>query len=209
LHTRVTALVFIASWANTIFRLFQRLGITGIFLLSAVDSSILVLPFGMDFLLVGLIAKSTGRWSILYIVAAVTGSMVGVFIDDILSRKAGEEGLKRFASREQTKRLKPFIRRRAGWALFIGSIVPPPFPFTLVVLIASALQYARPKLLLIVFGGRTLRFTVLAVLALHFGSELLSYANSSFIEYSIYVIIVLAVTGSTIAIVRFIRGSAR
>jgi len=91
----------------------------------------------MDFLLVGLIAHSTGRWWILYIVAAVTGSMVGVFTDDILSRKAGEEGLKRFASREQTKRLKPFVRTRAGWALFIGSIVPPPFPFTLVVLIAT------------------------------------------------------------------------
>jgi membrane protein YqaA with SNARE-associated domain len=209
LANSVTMLAFIVSWANTIFRLFQRLGITGIFLLSAVDSSILILPFGMDFLLVGLIVNSTGEWSILYIVAAAIGSMVGVITDDLLSRKASEKGLERFASREQIKHLKPFVRKRAGWALFIASIVPPPFPFTIVVLIASALQYARRKLFLIVLGGRTLRFTVLAVLALHFGSRLLTYANSRVIEYSVYGIIVISVAGSTIEVIRFIRGSAK
>jgi len=208
LHTQVTTLVFIASWANTIFRLWRRLGVVGIFVLSAVDSSILVLPFGMDFLLVGLIANGTGQWWILYVVAAVMGSMLGVISDDFLSRKAGEEGLQRFASSDQIKRLKPFVRRRAGWALFIASILPPPFPFTVVVLMASALQYARPRLLLIVLGGRALRFIVLAVLTLHFGAKLLTYANSRVIEYSVYGIIVFSVIGSTIAIIRFIRGGA-
>src|ERR1043165_10286252 len=96
-------------------RFFLRLGIFGLFLLSALDSSFLVLPFGNDLLLIALVSsgKSSLKW-IAYVLVSALGSLVGVFVVDVLMRKAGEKGLEHFVSEREIEKLKKKIENKNG-----------------------------------------------------------------------------------------------
>ena len=56
------------------------------------------------------------------------------------------------------------MKEKAGWALTLGSLMPPPFPFTLFVAAAGALRVPLKKVLPFVAVGRLLRFTIEGVL---------------------------------------------
>jgi len=175
--------------------------------LSALDSSILVLPFGNDLLLIALLtAKKPGPIWILYVALCALGSMIGTFIDDLMTRKAGEKGLRRFVSPRQINLLKAKIERHVGWVVFAATLLPPPFPYTPVIMTAAALQCSRKKLLLVAFGGRLLRFSLVALLALYFGKKLLVFArHSTVLESIVFVIIGIAVVGTTLTLIKWFR----
>ena len=110
-HPRV--LLLIAS--GSVLRFFARLGVFGLFLLSALDSSFLVLPFGNDLLLIALVSSHRqGLTWIVYVIASAIGSVVGVAVIDVLMRKAGEKGLERFVSEKRVEQLKAKIENKAG-----------------------------------------------------------------------------------------------
>jgi len=173
------------------------------------DTSVLVLPFGNDLILIALVTSNrSGPTWLLYVVACAVGSVLGAFIDDLLVRKAGEKGLQKFVSPGRIGQLKAQIEKRAGWMVFISSLLPPPFPFTAVIMTTAALQHPRRKLLLIVLAGRLVRFTLLGLLALYFGRQLLVYARRSLVfEYVTYTIIGMAVIGTTLMIIKWVRES--
>ena len=206
LPTHLPEFVLLVSWAEHLFQFFRRLGPLGIFVFSALDSSFFFLAVGNDLLLIALIANPNRaqNW-LVYVGVMVLGSIAGVLSDDLISRKAGEEGLERFASAAQVKKLKPIVKHSAGWTLLIASMLPPPFPFTIVVAIAAALQYARYKLLSIVFAGRLLRFLIIGALALEFGPKLAVYADSRILHWLVYAIVVASLVGSAFAVIRFYR----
>ena len=62
------------------------------------------------------------------------------------------------------------VKKRAGWTLFVASLLPPPFPFTAFVAAAAAFRYPRNKLLSFVGGARFIRFCEIeGALAVHYG----------------------------------------
>lgn len=187
-------------------RFFLRLGIFGLFLLSALDSSFLVLPFGNDLLLIALVSRARGSliW-IPYVLVSAVGSIVGVFVIDVIMRKAGEKGLEHFVSRRKIDKLRQKIENKAGISVFIATLLPPPFPFTPVVMTASALQTPRSKLFGGVFVGRLLRCTIEAVLALYFGRKLIAYIRSDVVTYVVYGLIGVAVVLSTLSLLTWLR----
>lgn len=180
----------------------------GLFLMSALDSSFLVLPFGNDLLLIALVSsnRSSLIW-ILYVVVSAIGSVVGVLIVDLLMRKMGEKGLERFVSERQVEKLKQKLENKAGITVFIATLIPPPFPFTPAVMTASALQSPRGTLLAAVFLGRLLRFGAEAVLALYFGRQVLRFMNSDVVTYIVYALVGIAVVLSTLSILRWLKRS--
>jgi len=194
----------LAGSSLSIFRFFRRLGVFGIFLFSVLDSSFLVLPFGNDLLLIGLTSADRGGigW-IGYVIAASVGSVIGVLLVDVLMRKTGEKGLQRFVSNKTADQLKAKIQKRAGVTVFITSLLPPPFPFTPVMMTASALQYPRLKLLGSVLAGRLVRYTIEAILALYFGRKLIRYINSDKFAYFVYVLMGLALVASIVSILKW------
>lgn len=199
------ALVLGASWAYSVFQFLRGLGPIGLLLLGILDSSFLFLPFGNDFLLIALVSSNRQGWSwVGYVLVSAVGSVIGVFIIDTLIRKAGEEGLKKFLKPNQIEKLKSKIEKNAGWALFTATVIPPPFPFTPVVMAASALQCSRRLLLSTVFFGRLVRFSIEAVLALYFGRQVLRFLESSVIDYVVYAFIAIAVVGSTLSIMKWL-----
>jgi membrane protein YqaA with SNARE-associated domain len=185
---------------------FRRLGMPGLFLMSALDSSFLVLPFGNDLLLIALISSErTGLTWIAYILVSTLGSVLGVFVIDLLMRKMGEKGLQRFVSHDKVERLKAKIENKAGITVFLATMIPPPFPFTPVIMTASAFQTPRTKLLGAVFIGRLIRFTIEAILALYFGRKLIAYINSDVVEYVVYGLIAIAIFASGASLIRWLR----
>lgn len=174
--------------------------------LSALDSSILFLPFGNDLLLIALLtAKKPGLIWVVYVLVCAVGSVMGTLVDDLLTRKAGEKGLQRFVSSKQVKRLKARIEKHAGWVVFLATLLPPPFPYTPVIMTAAALQYSRRSLLLVAFFGRALRYSIVAVLALYFGKRLLVYARSPIFEYAVLALVAIAAVGTTLTLIKWLK----
>lgn len=187
-------------------RFFLRLGIFGLFLLSVLDSSFLVLPFGNDLLLIALVSRDRSSliW-IAYVLVSAIGSIVGVFVIDVIMRKTGEKGLEHFLSQRKIEKFKAKIENKAGISVFVATVLPPPFPFTPVVMTASALQVPRGKLIGAVFAGRLVRCTTEAVLALYFGRKLIAYINSDVVTYAVYGLIAVAVVLSTLSLLTWLR----
>jgi membrane protein YqaA with SNARE-associated domain len=199
-------LLFSTSWARQAFSFFRKLGALGLFLLGVGDSSFLFLPLSNDLLLIALVSSQRESWSwVIYTIAAALGSLVGVLLLDLVVRKAGEEGLERFVGTKSLEKLKRKMNKRGAGAVFFAAIMPPPFPFTAVIVAASALQSARLEILTAVFAGRLIRFTAESVLALYFGRRLLRYLRSEIVEYFVYGLIVVAAVGSILTIRKWRR----
>jgi membrane protein YqaA with SNARE-associated domain len=203
-------LVLFLSVSGSFLRFFRRLGLLGLFLLSALDSSFLVLPFGNDLLLIALVSSHReGLGWIAYVLVSALGSVVGVFVIDVLMRKAGEKGLERFISRKKIEKLKSKIENKAGITVFVATLIPPPFPFTPAVMTASALQCPRKTLLGAVFLGRLLRFGIEAVLALYFGRQVIAFMNSEVVTYIVYGLIGIAIVLSTLSVLKWLPKKAQ
>ena len=199
-------LALIISVSSSIFRFFRRMGIFGLLLMSALDSSFLVLPFGNDLLLIALVSSNReGLMWIAYVLTSAIGSVIGVFVIDLLMRKAGEKGLERFISQKRIEQLKSKIENKAFVTVFLATLIPPPFPFTPAVMTASALQSPKAQLLGAVFVGRLLRFGVEAILALYFGRQVIAFINSDVVTYIVYGMIAIAIVLSTLSLMRWLK----
>jgi len=194
----------VGGFASHLLAWFIRLGAFGLLTFGFLDSLILVFPFGNDVLLILLVARKRD-WFPIYAACATLGSIAGTLVLDLLTRKGGEEGLKKMMKAQRFSTLKKRLGERAGVALAVASMAPPPFPFTPVIAAASAFQYPRRRLLSIVAAMRTLRFFVLGMAAYWTGREVLRIMQASWFKWAVAVIVVFGIIASAIAVIRFFR----
>jgi membrane protein YqaA with SNARE-associated domain len=123
-----------------------HLGYFGPFVMGVLDSSFLVLPFGNDLVVVGLVAQKH-HGAPLYVLSAAIGSTIGALLLALVGRKVGEEGVQKLAGRRKFDMLKKHMGHRAAIAIAVGALAPPPFPYTLVIAAASLrlLHLAHPS----------------------------------------------------------------
>jgi membrane protein YqaA with SNARE-associated domain len=182
-----------------IFSFLLHLGYFGPVLMGALDSSFLFLPFGNDLLVVTLVARKPHGlpW---YVLAAASGSTVGVFMLALVARKLGEEGIKGMAGPKRFDKLSRMIDKHGAKAVVLACIAPPPFPFTMVIAAAAALDYSRLRICVINFFGRGVRFVILGLLAIKYGKAILKIADEPIFRWSMVAFIVLCVAGSVFSI---------
>jgi membrane protein YqaA with SNARE-associated domain len=168
------------------------------------DSSFLVLPFGNDLVVVGLVARHShgAPW---YVVSAALGSTIGASLLALVSRKLGEEGIRKFAGDSRYEKLKKKIGNRSGAAVGLAGLAPPPFPFTMVIAAVAALEYPVWRIALVNFISRGVRFTALCFLAIHFGRQVLQIARSSPFEWSMIAFVFLCAAASGISLWKWFR----
>jgi membrane protein YqaA with SNARE-associated domain len=183
-----------------------QLGYFGPLVMGVLDSSFLVLPFGNDLLVVGLIAHHHDGLPF-YVLSAACGSTIGVLALALVARRFGEEGIRKIAGQKRFETLKKHIGKRAGLAIAVGCLAPPPFPFTLVIASASALDYSLPRMLGISFVARATRFTILGLLAVSFGHEVLRIGRSSPFWWSMVVFITICFVASGVSIWHWVRAT--
>ena len=210
MRTHLTFLLA-ASWARSLVNAFVRMGVFGPFLLEALDSSFFYVPLGNELLLFALIHKGEGpewMWAA-YALAGALGTVVGVMVLDLLMRRVGAEGIERLVPPKRFARIKPKLESHAGWVVFVASALPPPFPFRVTIMSASALQTPRAPMLLAVFLGRALRFLAEALLILYLGRRFLRFMESPAFEYLVYALTLVAVAGSAFTIYKLFAGGRK
>jgi membrane protein YqaA with SNARE-associated domain len=192
------------SLFHHLLRFLFHLGYAGPFVMGIFDSSFLFLPFGNDLLVVALTARHHNLY-LIYVVSAVCGSTLGVLFLDLIARRIGEEGVARVAGQRRFDVLKGKINKYGGKALVTGSLAPPPFPFTMVVAVNSALGYPRKRLLLLIALSRGIRFLILGALAIKFGRTIIHLANSAGFKYFMYCFTAVCLAGSIVSITSWVR----
>jgi membrane protein YqaA with SNARE-associated domain len=173
-------------------------------LMGALDSSFLFLPFGNDLLVVTLVARHHKGlpW---YVLAAATGSTIGVFVLAWVAAKLGEEGIKKMAGAKRFDKLSAKIGKSGAKAIVLACIAPPPFPFTMVIAAAAALDYSRLRICVINFFSRGVRFLILGLLAIKYGKAILKMADSDVFRWSMIGFIVLCIAGSAFSIYGWLK----
>lgn len=189
-----------------LFALLTRMGGFGLFFLGIFDSSFLFLPLGNDLLMLGLTANDPSKL-VFFAGMASAGSMIGCFLVDWISRKGGEQGLYRVMPAKRIEYVKRRVQTKAGWALALAALLPPPFPFTPFVAAAAALQYPRTHMFPILICARFLRFAIVGLLAANFGHAILNIAKSPAVQIPVLGLLVVSVVGSVASVWRWVHRS--
>lgn len=182
----------------------MHLGYFGPLAMGILDSSFLVLPFGNDLVVMGMVAGNP-RGMAWYVLSAAVGSTIGALLLALVSRKLGEEGIRRLAGKKRYQSLKDHLGRHAGVAVALAGLAPPPFPFTTVIAGSAALNYRLWRLLLINFCARATRFALISILAIKFGDEILRIAKSAPFKWGMVTFIVLCAITSVFSIAHWLR----
>jgi uncharacterized membrane protein YdjX (TVP38/TMEM64 family) len=110
--------------------------------------------------------------------------------------------LEKKAGKARAHRIYKHFEKRGFMTVFTGSILPPPFPFTSVLMAAGVMQYPRKKFLFALTAGRTGRFFAVAYLSRIYGQQTIGFFSRHY-RPMLYVLISLAVTASIGALVYF------
>lgn len=183
---------------------FLQYGALGLFFLGIADDSFLFLPIGVDLLMVILAARHPTEFAF-YVAGAAAGSVIGVFLLDLVCRKSGEGGLKKMIKPRRLTSLKNKIETHGDAVLIVACLAPPPFPFGVFVAAASAFQYPRLRLLTLVLVARAVRYSLVGWAALYFGRRIVRIANSSEFLWIMGVFIAVCVVGSAVSAIRWFR----
>ncbi len=185
-------------------RFMFHIGYFGPLLMGTLDSSFLVLPFGNDLVVVGLVARHH-QGAVWYVLSAACGSTIGALLLSLVARMAGEEGLRRITGEKRFESLRTRVKSRAALAVAVGGLAPPPFPFTTVIAAVAALQYPLWRILVVNFISRAVRFTILALLAIRFGRQVMRIASSASFAWCMGVLILLCLMASVFSIWRWLK----
>jgi membrane protein YqaA with SNARE-associated domain len=163
----------IISWAQGVA---LSLGGPGLFLVAFLDASFLSLPEINDILVMWMVTRHK-EGLIYYVSMATLGSIAGCFALYWLAWKGGDAVMKRWFKPETVERSTAQIRRYGVLALLVPSMLPPPAPFKVFVLLAGVVRI-RPLSFAIAIGiGRGLRYLIEGLLAVWYGDAALRYVD--------------------------------
>lgn len=181
----------LAKYTAFLWGLVAPLGPWAVFVIAFVDAAFMGIP--MDPLVAGFVYKFPQRFWMFPLLASL-GSALGCTILYGVGLKGGQLLLAKRLSKERMASLHNSFERHPVWALMLPSMLPPPTPFKLFVLAAGVFRMPLGEFLLAIFAGRMVRFSLLTVLTLLFGEEIVHVFGRLFREYPGPTLGVLVVT---------------
>jgi membrane protein YqaA with SNARE-associated domain len=148
----------------------RHLGGVGVFLLAALDSSVLPTFGAVDALTIVLAARHPELWPY-YALCSTAGSVCGASVAYRLSRIGI---LHRRMKGAVFDRVTAFLHRFGSPSLSLAAILPPPFPTSAFVIGAGVTRFPFIAFVLSFAMGRVCRFALLAYLASVFGRRFVS-----------------------------------
>jgi membrane protein YqaA with SNARE-associated domain len=183
-----------------------KFGIWGIGALALLDSS--TIPVPMDAFLAISIWNDRGRF-LLYCVAAAAGSAIGGLLPYGLGRAGGELFLLKRIDRAKYEQMRNRFEKQEFLALVVPSMMPPPTPWKLFVFAAGVFEMRIPAFMLAVFVGRIIRFTVVSLLTIRYGPEIVHEVGRLMHDHIVAVLVTLGVVLGALALVALRKGMAR
>ncbi|WP_396625729.1 YqaA family protein [Luteitalea sp.] len=168
------------------------LGAPGLFLVALLDSSVLSLPQVPDLLLIWMVARQPSMW-LVYALMTTLGSVLGCLSMYLLARKGGERVLRKMVSAERMERGRATFQKWGLLAVLVPSLLPPPAPFKVFVLLAGVVQIPLWQFVAAIGIGRGLRYGLTALLARWYGEAAMTFLEQHMRQISLGVALVLVV----------------
>jgi len=167
------------------------MGAPGLLLIAFLDSSFLSLPEIADLMVVYMVTHHKSR-VVLYAFSATLGSIGGCLVMYFIGKKGGDALVsKRFTTRN-IERAKASFQRHGVMTVLIPSLLPPPAPFKIFVLLAGVAHVDVRKFVLAIALGRGVRYLALGFLAVEYGDRALAYMHENGVKVSLIAVGVLA-----------------
>ena len=151
----------IREWAS-------EFGGIGLFVVAALDSSFLSFPQVNDLLIIYLSTKTPALMPY-YAGMTTAGSLLGCFVLYVFARRGGEVFLRKRFSGARVERGLALYQRHGLLAVVVPSLLPPPTPFKLFVLLAGAAKVSPWKFGAAILIGRGIRYFGQGYLAVLYG----------------------------------------
>jgi membrane protein YqaA with SNARE-associated domain len=154
------------------------LGGTGLFLVAFVDASFFSLPGINDVLLVvGVVSHPA--LLLYYALMTTAGSVLGTYVLFAIAKKSGTVFIERRVDDRHMTRIRGLFARYGTLAVFVASLLPPPTPFKLFILVSAVSGMPDSALLVAVSAGRSLRYFGEALLAWWVGERAIDYIRNN------------------------------
>ena len=180
----------IQAWAS-------QLGGLGLFVIAALDSSFLSFPQVNDLLIIYLSTNNPERMPY-YAAMTTAGSLFGCFLLYGVARKGGEVFLRKRFSAARVDRGMALYQRWGLLAVVVPSLLPPPTPFKLFVLMAGAAAVAPWKFALAVLIGRGIRYFGQGYLAVLYGERAVTIVKENGAAVGIGLAVIALVIGAVV-----------
>jgi membrane protein YqaA with SNARE-associated domain len=167
------------------------MGAPGLFLVAFLDSSFLSLPEIADLLVVYMVTHHKSL-VLVYATAAMLGSVCGCLLMYFIGKKGGEALIRKRFNQANVERAKGAFRKYGVMAVLIPSLLPPPAPFKIFVLLAGVANLNVTKFVLAIAVGRGVRYFALGFLAVKYGDRALDYMHEHGTTAALVVVGILA-----------------
>ena len=165
----------LADWLQSLALAF---GAPGLFVVAFLDSSFLSLPEINDLLLVWMVTQNKSRM-VLYATSATLGSIAGCLVLYYVGRKGGSALVRRRFQSTTVDRAVAAVQRYGVMAVLIPSLLPPPMPFKIFVLLSGVAQINVARFAVAIGIGRGLRYFGEGVLALWYGEQAIEFIHAN------------------------------
>jgi len=182
----------------------------GILILAALDSTLFFwLPFGIDAATVVLSMRGVAPWWAVALLAT-GGSVIGALATFWMGDKVGDAGLERFAPTRYLASARKRIKKKTRADVLAAlSLIPPPFPFTPIVLAAGALEVKAVTFFSTLAACRFARFGLEAYLARRYGPQTLDWLESPIVENAVLAFLALGIALTVLTLIRILRSPGR
>lgn len=196
--TKVVAAI--TAWAT-------GLGGIGLLIIAVLDSSFLSFPQVNDVLVIVLSAKSPERMPY-YAAMTTLGSLIGCFMLFAVARRGGEVFIRKRLKGAHVDRALRLYQRFGLLAVVVPSLLPPPVPFKIFVLLAGAADVAAWRFGLAILIGRGIRYFGQGYLAVMYGEHALDFMTDHGAEIGIGLAVLALAAGLGLVMLRRRREAA-
>ena len=188
----------------SVWKWIHRLGGPGLILLGLADNTPFVsAPPGSEDIFLIMLSAHRHDWWAYYAFMAIVGEVLGGYLTYRLAKKGGQETLEKKIGKPRAEKTYKLFEKRGFTTVFAGSLLPPPFPFTSVLMAAGIMQYPRKEFLPALTLGRGLRFFAVAYLGRSYGHQMIAFFSRHY-RQAMYFLVALAATAVIGALVYFI-----
>jgi len=179
------------SFANWIQSTALALGGPGLFLVAFLDSSFLSLPEINDLLLMFMVTQHKARMPY-YATISLVGSVAGSLVLYYIGRISEDWVAKRFSAAHLERTMKAF-QKYGVMAVLIPSLLPPPAPFKLFVLLAGVAGISVQSFIIALVIGRGIRYFGEGLLAVWYGDRAIEYVAANGRSIALGLVLLLAI----------------
>ena len=190
--------------SEPVWKWIHGLGGPGLILLGLSDNTPFVsAPPGSADVCVILLAAHRPEWWAYYAFMTTLGEVLGGYLTYRLSEKGGQQTLERKVGKARAGLVYKAFARFGSITVLAGALLPPPFPFTTVLVTAGVMQYPRKKFLPALIAGRAARFFAEAWLGRSYGHQMIGFFSRNY-RPLVYLLIAMAVAAGIGALIYFL-----